>query len=178
MAYEINHVYYKNYTATMTNGNVGTFLKELSRLQTNIVDEMSYMLGAWVTLLCGKIKGENGKNFEQQIFKQVDQFCKRHNDFTENQRNLLSLIARRIDLLDKHKLKQGSQDIAETKDQYSRILTFLEKLKDKTVFKGFEYYPCILVIDEILDTMPWEMVIKSQPFTRVHSLHLLFDLYV
>lgn len=162
----------------MTSETMSSFLKDLSRIQTQIVDDISSFLGAWITLLCGKIKGNDGKNFEQQIFKQVDQFCNRHKDFTENQRNLLSLMARRIDLLDKHKLKQGSQDIADTKDQYSRILTFLEKLKDKTVFKRFEYYPCILVIDEILDAMPWEMVIKSQQFTRVHSLHLLFDLYV
>lgn len=178
MAYEINQVFYKYYTKNMGT-NYYAFVQQLTQLQTKLLNDMSAWLGPWVSLLCGKIKGSNGKAFEQSIFKQVQQFCNDNDDITENQRILINLMARRIDLLDNVKIKQGATDIANTSGQYARMMTFLKMLKQETVIKGqtYEYYPCILLIDEILDTMPWEMLLQSQQFTRVHSIHLLFDLY-
>ncbi|XP_055322222.1 uncharacterized protein LOC129578113 [Sitodiplosis mosellana] len=177
-AYEIHHVLYKNYTQNME-ATYKTFIQQLTQLQTKLVDDMSSWLGPWISLLCGKIKGRNGKAFEQSIFKQVDQFCNEHNDITENQRVLLHLMCRRIDLFDIKQMKQGCSDIANTNEQYNHMVTFLKKLKEKAVIKSesHEYYPCILVVDEKLDQMPWEMVLTSQQYTRVHSIHLLFDLY-
>lgn len=179
MAYEINEVLYKDYTKSM-NINYQTFIQQLTQLQTKLLDDMSTWLGPWVSLLCGKIKTSKGRKFEQSIFKKVQQFCNTYNDITENQRILMNLIARRIDLLNNVKIKQGATDIAKTSVQYTRIWEFLKELKKETQVKdqAYEYYPCILLVDEILDTMPWEMLLKSQQFTRVHSIYLLFNLCV
>lgn len=177
-AYEIHQVLYKDYTKNMVT-NYQSFIQQLTQMQTKLVDDMTTWLGPWVSLLCGKIKGIKGKSFERSIFKQVQQFCNDNNDITENQCILLKLMARRIDLLDNVKIKQGATDIANTSGQYTRMMQFLKKLKEETALKdqSYEYYPCILLVDEVLDTMPWEMVLKSQQYTRVHSIHLLFDLY-
>lgn len=158
--------------------NYPTFLKALSQIQTKLVDDMSNWLGAWITLFCGKIKGAAGRKFEQEIFQQVDNFCNSISDITEDQRCMLSLIARRIDLIANDKIEQAAREITTTTEQYECITLFLTELKKNTIFKGFEYYPCILIVDEILDGLPWEMVLTTQQFTRVHSIYLLFDLYV
>lgn len=160
----------------MTEAGFQLFMQRLTQLQTQVIDDMSSWLGPWIALLCGKIKGKNGEKVEQDIFKQVKQFCDEHDSFTKDQCVLLSLMARRIDLLDADKIEHGSQDIGQTPNQCNQIVKFLTKLKKNIKLNGFEYYPSILVVDEILDSLPWEMVLKSQQCTRVHSMHLLFDL--
>lgn len=56
-------------------------------------------------------------------------------------------------------------------------MEFLSDLKSKTkCSQNFEYYPCILIIDEILDPIPWEMILPSQEYTRIPSIYVFFDL--
>lgn len=176
-SHEVVHVLYKNYSNYMNTKSYATFLKNLTQMQSKLVSDMSFWLGPWATLLCGKVKGKVGEEFERKIFEQVDKFCNELDNFTDEQRMQLSLLARRIDLLNSDKIKNGSRDIASNHAQSNRIMKFLANLKSKHSTTSFEYYPCILVIDEILDSLPWEMVITIQEFTRVHSIYLLFDLY-
>lgn len=146
-------------------------------MQSKLVNDLKLWLGPWTTLLTGKIKGQHGQKFEKRIFDEVDKFVQERGNFTDDQCLLLSLVARRIDLLDSDKIKQAAHDIAETVEEFTSISQFLATLKSKTKFTEFEYYPCILIVDDILDNIPWEMVLPSQEFARVHSIYLLFDLY-
>lgn len=138
---------------------------------------MKLWLGPWITLLSGKIKGEDGAKFEKIIFNEVEQFVREIKTFTDNQAALLNLVARRIDLLTSDKIKQAAQEICNTKTECTRTVQFLASLKTNTKFQHFDYYPCILVIDELLDLMPWEMMLPSQEYSRIHSIYLLLDLY-
>lgn len=153
------------------------FMKQLKQTQLKLVADMAAWLGPWVTLLSGKIKSKAGEEFEQKIFDDVARFAEELFWMTPDQVVLLSLMARRIDLLDGAKIEQAARDIAPSYKDCCLIEKFLMDLKTKTPFNDFTYYPCILVIDEILDQMPWEMMLKSQEFTRMHSIYLLFDLY-
>lgn len=159
----------------MNTENYTSFMKELKATQSKLVADMVSWLGPWITLLSGKIKGKPGEDFEQKIFDDVEKFAKPQ-DFTNDQLVLLSLVARRIDLLDAEKIEQAARGIAQNYKECTRIAKFLNDLKNKITFKDFEYYPCVLVIDEILDPLPWEMCMTSQEFTRIHSIYFLFDL--
>ncbi|XP_055313035.1 uncharacterized protein LOC129574695 [Sitodiplosis mosellana] len=178
-AHEVHQVLYENYLSYMNTlpTKYSEFMKRLKQTQLKLVADMATWLGPWITLLSGKIKGKAGEDFEQKIFEDVDKFAGELGWMTPDQVILLSLMARRIDLLDNGKIEQAARDIAPSYKDSCRIEKFLLELKAKTPFKDFTYYPCILVIDEILDQMPWEMVLTSQEFTRVHSIYLLFDLY-
>lgn len=177
MAHEIYQVQYKDYLNSNTTALYRDFITNLTELQSKLVVNMKLWLGPWITLLAGKIKGQLGEEFERSIFNEVDKFVSEHGSFTDEQCVLLSLVARRIDLLDSEKIKQAANDIAQTEKQFGSISPFLAKLKMKLDFKSYEYYPCILIIDDILDLMPWEMVLPTQEFSRVHSIYLLLDLY-
>lgn len=169
---------YENYLTYMQqpSAKYSAFMKNLKQTQLKLVADMASWLGPWVTLLSGRIKGKSGEEFERSIFKEVDKFAIEHDWMNQDQTTRLKLIARRIDLLDKEKIQEAARDIAPEYKEKS-IEKFLTELKSKMPFKDFKYYPCILILDEILDQMPWEMLLTSQEFTRVHSIYLLFDLY-
>lgn len=176
-AYEIHQVMYKNYVASMnTSGHVG-FMKTLTHTQSKLIADMKLWLGPWIVLFSGKIKGKVGEDFEAKIFDDVAKLCQEFDDFPDDQLVLLSLVARRIDLLDSENIRQAARDISRNQQEYSRIVEFLAQLKVKLTFKDFSYYPSILVIDEILDPLPWEMILSGQEFARVHSIYMLLDLY-
>lgn len=161
----------------MNSDNYTDFIKNLTQIQSKLLNDVKLWLGPWITLFSGKIKGRIGEDFEAAIFDEVSKVCKEFDDFPNDQLILLSLVARRVDLLDTDKIKQAAHDIGREQKEYFRIVEFLAQLKSKTKFKDFKYYPCILVIDEIVDPIPWEMILPSQEFTRVHSIYMLLDLY-
>lgn len=169
---------YENYVSAMKSSGFDTFKKTLTQTQAKLVTDMTAWLGPWLTLFSGKIKGKPGEEFERKIHEEVEQFIEKCIDFTDHQSVMLHLMARRLDLLNMDKIKDGASDIARTSNEYLSIREFLADLKSKLTFSSdFEYYPCILIVDEILDPMPWEMIAPSQEFTRVHSIYLLFHLY-
>lgn len=178
-AHEVHQVLYENYLSYMSTppAKFNEFMKKLKQTQLKLVADMSTWMGPWVTLLSGKIKSKSGEDFEKTIFDEVEQFAGDLDWMTSDQIVLLKLMARRIDLLDDEKIEQAARDLAPSNKDCYRIEQFLTELKSKMPFKDFSYYPCILIIDEILDQMPWEMLSTSQEFTRVHSIYLLFDLY-
>ncbi|XP_031640828.1 separin [Contarinia nasturtii] len=175
-SYKVHEVLYENYTSHMNTENYSSFMKELKTAQSKLVDDMISWLGPWITLLSGKIKGKDGENFEKKLFEDVEIFGKSQK-FTNDQITYLSLMARRIDLLENDDCEQAGRFIARNFAECTQIKNFLIDLKNKTTIEDFEYYPCILVIDEILDPLPWEMCLTSQEFTRMHSIYFLFDLY-
>lgn len=176
MAQKINQVMYKDYTSAMKADDFTAFIIELTQMQSKLVNDVINWLGPWVVLFSGKVKETIGKEWEETIFAEVDTFCNKLDIFFQ-ENLLLKLIARRIDLLDTEKIQRASNHLARTHNECKAITQFLANLKSKTANNQYTYYPCILVIDEILDPLPWEFVHTSQEFSRVHSIYLLFYLY-
>lgn len=176
MAYEINYIHYKRYSQNQPSEHV-EYIKMLTALQSEIINSMILWLGPWITLFSGKCKTPDGKQLEKKLSKEVDEFVTETDGISDENIVLLKLIVRRIDLLDEEKLKEAAYQLAQNKIQYQRITQFLNQLKKKTTFASNTYYPCILIIDEILDAMPWEMILPQQESTRFSSIHLLLNSY-
>lgn len=175
--YDVHNVYYKDYVSAMNTANYAAFMKNLTQMQSKLVIDMTLWLGPWITLFSGKIKTAAGEEFEKNICDEVDGFCSEHDDMHEDKQTVLHLMARRIDLLTSDYIKQAAQDLSRNELECKQIIKFLANLKKKIKPNVFEYYPCILVIDEILDPLPWEMILTTQELSRVHSIYSLFDLY-
>lgn len=101
--------------------------------------------------------------------------------YTSRQRVLLSLVARRTDLLTADLLKEAAVQIAETMDQYNELNAFLQQFvvptKDLAPLSSFAYYSTTIVMDELVDYIFWEMVVPSQEICRMSSMAILFKLY-
>ena len=69
-------------------------------------------------------------------------------------------MARRLDLLSSDNIKQAASGISDSKKQYSVLMTFLAKLKTTLTFKNLQYYPCIMVMDEVSVDLKFVMIIQ------------------
>lgn len=176
-AYDIYQKSYKDYPKQMNTATYQTYMQKLILDLSTLIQDLQTWIGPWISLFSGKIKGENGEQFEKQIFNEIEEFFNEKGGYTTKQNVLLCIIARRLDLLNSDKVKQAANDISTNKTQYLEIMRFLAHLKTKLCFKGFSYYPCILILDEYLDTIPWEMLNPAQELTRFSSIYLLFDSY-
>lgn len=177
-AFELYQEIFKEYGNNSAADTYQQYIKKLLTELSKLIEEMKLWLGPWVTLFSGKIKNHNGGvAFEKKICEQVDAFCDEQKTLAVDQIILLNIVARRLDLLTSENIKQAASDIAKTKEEFKDIMKFLAKLKTTSFRTKYDYYPCILILDELLDTFPWEMVIPCQEITRFSSLYLLFDLY-
>lgn len=152
------------------------YQQELSARLAELIANLEKWLGPWVVLFSGKIKGQNGEKFEAGIYKEVDEIAA-SNRLTERQRVLLSLAARRVDLLNSDTIKEAAENISADKTQYLLMLRFLSRLRTKLVFENYSYYPCLIVLDQYLDNFPWEMLLPGQEMARLPSMYMLFDLF-
>lgn len=175
-AFEI-HQQYKSFTCQMAGPSWTNFITNLTQLQTKIIKDMAFWLGPWIVLFAGKCKNAAGITLENEIFDKVDTLVTELGRFPEERATLLKLIARRIDLLEVNTIEEAASQLAQNMVQLKRIQQFLAQLKLDTVAVPMDYYPCILIIDEILEPLPWEMVLTTQEFTRFNSIYLLLHLY-
>lgn len=141
-----------------------------------LIELMKQWIGPFIVFFSGKVQGAHGKQLEDEIYAKVDEFSMEH-DFSSEQRGYLSQFARRIDLVNADGIETIAQEIGDSRPVQEAIKKFLSSLKLKTNMKGLQYYPCILVLDELLDTIPWEMLIRKQELTRFSSIYMLFDLF-
>lgn len=181
LAYSVYHVLYKNFT-TYNGQGYSTFITELTQQQSKLLADMIQWLGPWITLFSGKIRSNEGLKCEANLLGTIKAYV------TDNQLSLdgvqmklIYLVARRVELLNTTYIKQASKYIGHTSTETRAIEKLFLQLRVKAMNADadskFEYYPCILVIDEILDSMPWEMILPMQEFTRVHSIFFLRNLY-
>lgn len=177
VAYDINYVKYKQYSDIMNTTKFATFAKNLVQTCSKLITDLALLFGPWITLFSGKIKAQNGNDFELKINSEVEKFSRKLNNFDQQQLLMLNLVARRIDLLKSEAIEQAAHAIGRNQDEERRIVQFLAQLKTKLTFDNFQYYPCILLVDEVLDPIPWEMILPAQEFTRAHSIYMLLDLY-
>ncbi|XP_050072107.1 separin [Anopheles maculipalpis] len=139
-------------------------------------------LGPWSNLLVGKFRSPTDQKLEGEIYNQIEEFCV-HNRINRTNQRLISVVARRLDLLDDFQLfelccsEQLGLDDALVEALYD-LLTELreEKVPDKRE-ERLNCYPVLLIIDELLDSMPWEMVHPTGEFSRFSSFWTMSELY-
>lgn len=173
-AYELFEVSFKDYGTSFHHPDVQ---KKINLGLANLVTGLKTWLGPWVVLFTGQIKGDAGEQMEEDILAAVNEFVANQGSFRSEQTLLLSLISRRIDLLDSYTIKVAAEHIADTRAQYSAITKFLAGIKITFKFGEHSYYPCILILDEYLDKIPWEMLVPREEIARFSSIYLLFDAY-
>lgn len=160
--------------------------KELDIYIQDMVTMLKSFIGPWVCVLTGNFKSRKSVDTENEIKGKVLEFLKTRN-FSEQQEKLIHLIARRTDLLShqqiflaityilREKANLGYNDI-DLNDLYDHLTW----IKQEFVYDDVTTHPCILVVDELLDQLPFEMVNTQQEFTRVCSfanLKRLFERY-
>lgn len=91
-------------------------------------------------------------------------------------RLLLSLIARRTDMLDEKQLSIAAYSVASNHKQHVATLEFLKTIKAAKRPCG-EYFPTTMIVDELVDYAFWEMVWPTQEFNRIGSITTLFNLF-
>lgn len=150
---------------------------EVSTEMTKMIDMLKIWLGPWVVLLSGKVRGSKGAELETKVEKKVLKFCAANGLVDARQKVFLLLVARRIDLVDTDGISKAATFIGSNPIQCSAVKQFLSLHKLGFDNTGIKYYPCILVLDEMLDTIPWEMMIPAQETSRFNSVYTLFDLH-
>lgn len=173
-AYELFEVSFRDYGKSFHHKDVQ---EKINTGMTKLVADIKAWLGPWVVFFTGKIKGEAGKLMEKKIAILVDDFIEKNGKFSAYQKQLLLLVSRRIDLLDSYTIKKAAEHIADNRIQYSAISKFLAGIKISFKFENYSYYPCILIVDEYLDKIPWEIFVPAEEIARFSSIYLLFDIY-
>lgn len=173
-AYELYEISFKDYGKRFHHPDVQ---RTVNNGMAKLVSDLKTWLGPWAVLFTGKIKGDAGKKMEKEIFAAVNEFVDRNNEIRLDQKLLLSLVSRRIDLLDSHTVKLAAEHIADNYPQYLAISKFLAGIKSSFKFVNYSYYPVIFITDEYLDKIPWEILVPDEEIARFSSIYLLLDVY-
>lgn len=139
-------------------------------------------LGAWKCLFIGKFVDES---VEAKILELVKKFLDENSlqSSTKKIQNILFQAAKALIISDSDE---------STIDKYNA--TILEYcFPDKNLIDSWKVFwnqysnklpkierqPVVLIVDEALDSFPWEMIstLDGQPSSRISSLHLLYALY-
>lgn len=150
--------------------------QKISAHLSELTGTLTKWLGPWIVLFAGKVKGENGKQFEKEIFTKVNELATKIG-LTERQTILLSLVARRCDLLNGDKIKEIAEKFGKNRLSHLDIVKFFSQLRLNTTFRNLKYYPCLVILDQCMDYFPWEMLIPNQELARFNSIYMLLNLY-
>jgi separase len=160
--------------------------KELDIYIQDMVTILKSFIGPWMCVMTGNFKSRKSIETENEIKQKVNEFLMKRS-YSEQQEKLIHLVARRTDLLthqqifvaityilrDKSSLGYSDVDLNDIYDHITWI-------KQEFVYEDVSTHPCILIVDELLDQLPFEMVNTQQEFTRVCSfanLKRLFERY-
>lgn len=157
--------------------------KEIESFIQDVVKLLMSFFGPWKALMTGNFKNRKSIETENEIKKKVIEFLNKKN-FTDYQEKLIHLIARRTDLLSNQQIFVAITYILQDKSNLGYNDVDLNDLYDHLTWIKQEYkyddtstYPCILIIDELLDQMPFEMINTQQEFTRICSFSGLKQLH-
>lgn len=151
-------------------------LKELNeRLSACLAQTKDHFAG-WLFLLAGEFTDKLDKKYEQWVFEKVDQYCDQHGRSVRD-RILLSLIGRRIDLMTEEGIYKFICHIEKDLTKLKSLFVFLVELKAGQFEKFAFSYPCILIIDEFMDMIFWEMLNVDQGICRLGSFETLWMLW-
>lgn len=142
----------------------------------DIINNLTSFLGPWICALSGNFKNRKSIEIENEIRKVVMEFLSTRNYLTDYQQKLIHLVARRTDLLSHQQIFVAITYILQDKSNlgYSDIdlndlYDHLTWIKQEFKYEDISTHPCILIVDELLDQLPFEMVNTQQEFTRICS---------
>ncbi|XP_053660508.1 uncharacterized protein LOC128709529 [Anopheles marshallii] len=171
-----------NHESAASTDNQANSLEAVEQLISSAVQRTCEWLGPWSNLLVGKFRSANDQKLEGYIFNQIEEFCV-HNRINRTRRQLISLVARRLDLVDDFQLfelccsEQLDLDDAKAEALYTLLAEMKQqKFPDKKE-ERLNCYPVLLVIDELLDSLPWEMLHPTGEFSRFTNLWTLSELH-
>lgn len=151
--------------------------QEIGIFVQDIVNILSSFFGPWIVALTGNFKSRKSLETENEIRKRVTEFLDmRPNNFDDYQQKLIHLVARRSDLLTHQQIFVAITYILQDKPDFGYSDVDLNNLYDHLTWIKQEYkyedtstHPCILIVDELLDQLPLEMINTNQEFTRICS---------
>uniref|UniRef100_A0A182VWF2 separase n=1 Tax=Anopheles minimus TaxID=112268 RepID=A0A182VWF2_9DIPT len=168
--------------ATTSTSNQTSRLEIVEELISTAVQRTREWLGPWSNVLVGKFRSPIDQQLENEIFNQIEEFCIHHHINRTGQR-LVSLVARRLDLLDDFQLfelccsDQLDLDDATVEALYTLLANMkFQKFQDKKE-EQLNCYPVLLIIDELLDSLPWEMLHPTGEFSRFSNFATLSELF-
>ncbi|CAO1365171.1 unnamed protein product [Diamesa tonsa] len=151
----------------------------------DIVNLLKMFFGPWISLLTGNFKSLKSIEMENDIRKKVSEFLKKKN-YTDHQEKLIQLLARRTDLLTHEQIFVAITYILTYKEKttlgYDNInlndlYDHLTWIKQEYIYEDTSSHPVILIVDETLDQLPFEMMNLQQEFTRMCSFDNLKKMY-
>ncbi|XP_053679521.1 uncharacterized protein LOC128730493 [Anopheles nili] len=157
-------------------------LEDVEHLIGSAIQRVSEWLGPWSNLFIGKFRSKSEQKLEHEIYSQIENFCV-HNGINRTNQRLVSLVARRLDLLEDVQLyelccsDQLSLDDAKIETLYAFLSDLKRQKFNEKMGERLDCYPVMLIIDELLDTMPWEMIHSTGEFCRFGSFWSLSNLY-
>lgn len=150
--------------------------QEIDVYVQDIINNLTSFLGPWICAMTGNFKSRKSIETENEIRKKVIEFLSTRNYLSEYQQKLIHLVARRTDLLSHQQIFVAITYILQDKSTLGYNDIDLNDLYDHLTWikQEFKYddpstHPCILIVDELLDQMPFEMVNTQQEFTRICS---------
>jgi hypothetical protein len=157
--------------------------KDTQTFIENGISTFKRFIGPWSCVFTGNFKSLKSLEIEGKIRKKVNEFLRTHH-YEEPQQKLIHLVARRTDLLSSANIFLASAYILKDKPNLNYSDVDLNNLYDLLTWIKQEYtyddtscYPVILIIDELLDQLPFEQINVQQETTRISSFYLLKSLY-
>ncbi|ETN60308.1 hypothetical protein AND_008059 [Anopheles darlingi] len=154
----------------------------IEQLLSAAIERAKRWLGPWANLFCGKFRSQNDQSLEAEIYNRIEDYCIQRK-LTKKAQRLISLVARRLDLLsgeDIYRLCCSDEldlDELQVESLYDYLTDMQEhKFKiDQTSPR--ESFPVVLIVDEWLDIFPWEMLHPTQESCRFGSFSQMIDLF-
>lgn len=139
------------------------------------------LIGPWMALFRGKSTSPAMIKKEENLYKKIKQFVK-GKKYTNRQITLIFLLLRGHTLQREHLPKAidaivSVDDVHIDVDVLYDFLVESNEIFSKTESATDNYFPCLLIVDELLDCIPWEMLIPEQETTRFHSFGGLYKLF-
>uniref|UniRef100_A0A182JTM2 Separase n=1 Tax=Anopheles christyi TaxID=43041 RepID=A0A182JTM2_9DIPT len=169
-------------TTEATSESQAERLEAVEQLISSAVQRTIEWLGPWSNLFVGKFRSPADQKLESEIYNQIEEFCV-HNRIGRKGQRIVSLVARRLDLLDEFQLfelcacEQLDLDDAKVEALYTLLVNLRQTKFKERKEERLNCYPVMLIVDELLDGMPWEMVHPSGEFCRFANFSSLSELY-
>ncbi|XP_059610125.1 uncharacterized protein LOC132257292 [Phlebotomus argentipes] len=150
-------------------------LRKLDEKYLRMIDLVINWIGPWIVLFQGRSKSSDNA-WEMEIFANVDLLAAQKK-LSNRQRILLSIISCSLDLLSPDDVEIAAKDIARDEKECKIIKKFLNDNNFPAPANESARFPTIIIVDELLDQFPWELMLPSNEMSRVSSLHILLRLF-
>ncbi|KAB0804727.1 hypothetical protein PPYR_01697 [Photinus pyralis] len=145
-----------------------------NRLENLIKEIQCKWLGPWRCLFVGKFVSADIENI---VAQKVDEL-----NTTEKTKNILRCLIKGASYLSISEIKDRLLSMFPFDEQKSIRVTLAKDIQQ--MLKRYEFtqqkrHPVLLILDEKLDALPWEMldILENQPISRMPSIHFTYALY-